>query len=44
MDLKEIGCEVVDLMHLGRDRDQRWDFENEVMNFFYYIKGTKFLD
>jgi hypothetical protein len=33
MDLREIGWEDVDCMHLAQDRDQWWDLVNMVMNF-----------
>jgi len=32
MDLREIGWEVVDWMHLAQDRDQWWALVNMVMN------------
>jgi len=32
MDLREIGSEVVDWMHLTDDRDQWWALVNTVMN------------
>jgi hypothetical protein len=32
MDLKEIGWQVVDWIHLAQNRDQRWDFVQTVMN------------
>jgi hypothetical protein len=32
MDLKEIGSEGVDLIHLVQDRDQWWALVNMVMN------------
>jgi hypothetical protein len=32
MDLRKIGWEVVKLMHLAQDRDQRWALLNIVMN------------
>jgi hypothetical protein len=32
MDLREIGWEVVDWMHLAQDRDQWWAHVNMVMN------------
>jgi hypothetical protein len=32
MDLREIGWEVVDWMHLAQVRDQWWDLVNTVMN------------
>jgi hypothetical protein len=33
MDLRKIGWEGVDWMHLPEDRDQWWDLVNTVMNF-----------
>jgi hypothetical protein len=33
MDLREIGCEDVDWIHLAQDRDQWWDLVNRVMSF-----------
>jgi hypothetical protein len=33
MDLKDIGWEVVDWMHLDQDRNQWWDVVNTVVNF-----------
>jgi hypothetical protein len=33
MDLREIGWEVVDWMHLAQDMNHCWVFENTVMNF-----------
>jgi hypothetical protein len=33
MDLREIGWEVLDYMHLAQDRGQRWAVVNTVMNF-----------
>jgi len=32
MDLREIGWEVVDWMHLAHDRDQEWALVNTGMN------------
>jgi hypothetical protein len=32
MDLREIGLEGVDWMHLAQDRDQWWAVVNTVMN------------
>jgi hypothetical protein len=32
MDLREIGWEVVDCMHLAEDRGQWWALVNTVMN------------
>jgi hypothetical protein len=32
MDLREIGWEVIDSIHLAQDRDQWWAIENMVMN------------
>jgi len=34
MDLKVIGWECVDSMHLAQDRDQWWALSNIVMNFW----------
>jgi len=44
MDLREIGCESVDWMHLTQDRDQWWAVVNMVMNLQCSIKGREFLD
>jgi hypothetical protein len=38
MDLREVGSEVADWMHLARDRDQWWGLVNTVMN-FEFLKG-----
>jgi hypothetical protein len=32
MDLREIGWEVMDRIHLGQDRHQWWDLVNMTMN------------
>jgi hypothetical protein len=32
IDLKELGWEVVDCIHLAQDREQWWDVVNTVMN------------
>jgi hypothetical protein len=32
MDLRQVGCEGVDLMHLAHQRDQWWVLVNTVMN------------
>jgi hypothetical protein len=32
MNLREMGWEGVDWMHLAEDWDQRWDLVNTVMN------------
>jgi hypothetical protein len=32
MDLKEVGWEIVDSMHLAQDRDKRHALVNTVMN------------
>jgi hypothetical protein len=32
MDLREIGWEDVNWMHLAQDREQWWDLVNTVMN------------
>jgi hypothetical protein len=34
MDLREIGWESVDCIHLAQDRDQWWVLANVVMNFW----------
>jgi hypothetical protein len=36
MDLRKIGWEGVDWMHLGQDRDQWWDILNKVINFRFH--------
>jgi hypothetical protein len=33
MDLREIGWEIVDWMHLAQDRDKWWAVMNMVMDF-----------
>jgi hypothetical protein len=33
MDIKEIVCEVEDLIHVAHDRDQLWALVNTVMQF-----------
>jgi hypothetical protein len=32
MDLREVGCEAVDWIHLARDRDHWWALVDTVMN------------
>jgi hypothetical protein len=32
MDLRDIGCEEVDWIHLAQDRGTRWAFVNTVVN------------
>jgi hypothetical protein len=32
MDLREIGCDGVDCIHLAQDRDQWWALMNMLMN------------
>jgi hypothetical protein len=44
MDLKEMGCEVVDWFHLVRGRDQWRAAVNTVMNLSGSIKCGEFLD
>jgi hypothetical protein len=44
MDLKELGVECVDWIHLAQDRDRWLDLVNPVMNFRGSIKGVEFLD
>jgi hypothetical protein len=34
MDLREMGCESVDWMHLAQDRGQWWVLVNMVMKFW----------
>jgi len=44
MDLREIGWEVVDWIHLAQDRDKWWVVVNMVMNLWVpSIKGRGFL-
>jgi hypothetical protein len=33
IDLVEVGCEVVELIHLAQDRDDWWAHGKAVMNF-----------
>jgi hypothetical protein len=33
MDLREVGCEGVNRMHLAQEKDQWWALVNTVMNF-----------
>jgi hypothetical protein len=50
MDLKEIGCEVVDRIHLAQERVQWWALVNTVMSLYHnsvelmlcYIEIIKF--
>jgi hypothetical protein len=39
MDLREIGCEDVDGMHLAQDRDRWWVLVNMVMNLSVHESG-----
>jgi hypothetical protein len=40
MDLKEIGWEGVDWIHLTQDRDHRWALVNMVISYrFHKVKG-----
>jgi hypothetical protein len=43
MDLREIGSEGVDWMHLAQDRDQWWALVNMVMNLWVPQKAENFL-
>jgi hypothetical protein len=43
MDLREIGWEGVDWIHLAQDRDQWWALVNTVMNFGVPEKARNFL-
>jgi hypothetical protein len=43
MDLKEIGCEDMDWVHLAHDRVQRWVLLNTVTNIRVPQKSGKFL-
>jgi hypothetical protein len=36
MDLREVGCEDVDWLHLDQDRDQWWALVNTVMNLCFH--------
>jgi hypothetical protein len=33
MDLKEMGCKIVDWIYLAQDRDKRWAFVRAIMKF-----------
>jgi hypothetical protein len=44
MDLRELGWEGVDWMHVAPDRDQWRAVLNTVMNFLSSIKDGEFLD
>jgi hypothetical protein len=41
VDLREIGWDGVDWIHLAEDRDQRWALKNMVRN---PLKGWEFVD
>jgi hypothetical protein len=43
MDVREIGWQGVDWMHLAQDRDQWWDFVNTLMNLRVPHKAGNFL-
>jgi hypothetical protein len=43
MDLREIGCEGVDWVHLSQERDQWWALVNIVMNLQVPLKAGNFL-
>jgi len=38
-DLSEIGCEVVDWIHVVQDTDRWFGLVNMAMNFRFFIKG-----
>jgi hypothetical protein len=42
MDLKEIGLEGVNWIHLIQKRDQWWGLVNTVMNFGFYTRWAMF--
>jgi hypothetical protein len=42
MDLREVGWEVLDWMHLAQDRDQWRALVSTVMNIWGYIKAGEF--
>jgi hypothetical protein len=44
MNLREIGWEVVDWIHLAQKRDQWWALVNMIMNPQVPLKGGEFLD
>jgi len=44
MDLREIGWERVDWMHLAQDRSHWWVVVNTVIKLSGSIKGGEFLD
>jgi hypothetical protein len=43
MNLKEMGWEVVDWIHLAQDSDQCWNLVNTVMNLRVPLKMVNFL-
>jgi uncharacterized membrane protein YsdA (DUF1294 family) len=43
MDLKEMGCECVDWIHLAQDRDEQWAVMNAVMNLKFSYKVENFM-
>jgi hypothetical protein len=43
MDVRKIGWEVVDWMHLAQDMDEWWAVVNIVMNFWVPQKAGNFL-
>jgi hypothetical protein len=44
LDLKEIGCEDVDYIHVDQDRGQGWTFVNAVMSLWVPQKTGTFLN
>jgi hypothetical protein len=43
MDLREIGWEYLDWIHLAQDRDQWWTLVNAIINFCVPYKVRNFL-
>jgi hypothetical protein len=44
MDLRGIGCEVVDWIHLPQDRVRWWAVVSTVMNLWISVNVGEFLD
>jgi hypothetical protein len=44
MDIKEMGFEGVDWIHLAGDRDQWWPIVNRIMILRVSYKSSEFLD
>jgi hypothetical protein len=43
MDLREVGCEEVDWMHLAQDRGHWWVLMNTVMSLWVPLKAGNFM-